>query len=102
MPFKYPPPGTVLSPRDFVDSVNVIHDDGAASYSLAEIEWEGKKCIAIRWNVARREQDDPNKQSGAKMSVGMPSSHGIPVWFILPDDLFDKNSAAYKKLQKFL
>lgn len=80
----YHDPHTVLSPRDFVSNVRVLHDGGVGSFSVALIEFEGVDCLAMRWNVARREEDDPVKISGQKICVGMPSSRGYPVWFVLP------------------
>lgn len=87
---RYYEPNNVRSPRDFVDSVSVIFDGGPESYSFAKIVWEGNECYGIRWNVARREWDDPNKISGAKICVGVPSSRGYPTWFILPYDFLHK------------
>ncbi|MDP1728433.1 MAG: hypothetical protein Q8M15_16735 [Bacteroidota bacterium] len=88
---RYFNPKDVRSPRDFVEDVIVMHDGGSGEilsqngFSLAKILWEGDYCYGIRWNVARREWDDPDKVSGLKICVGVPSSHGYPVWFILPE-----------------
>ena len=95
---KYFDPKDVTSPADFINEVNVIYDGGDDSFSLAKVNWEGNDCIAIRWNVARREYDDAEKQNGNKQCVGMPSSHGYPVWFILPEELLDRSSEIWEKI----
>ena len=102
MAFDYHLPHTILSPKDFVDNVRIIFDGGETSYSLAIIEWEGVDRLAMRWNVARREYDQIQKQNGTIKSVGMPSSRGYPVWFVLPPELFDINSVPNRNLQPFL
>jgi hypothetical protein len=89
---NYTPPNTVTSPRDYISNLCVLFDGGEDSVSVARLHWEGKPCIAMRWNVARREWDDPEKKSGKKVCVGMPSSHGFPVWFLLPDELLEEES----------
>lgn len=96
---KYVKPNLVTSPRDFIGNVEVIYNGGAESFSLAKIEWEGSPSYAIRWNVARREWDDPVKISLKKECVGMPSSHGYPVWFVIPDEFLDKDSEIWKLLE---
>lgn len=103
MPYNYHDPKTVTSPREFIETpINVIYDGGINSYSIAKFKWEGSECYGIRWNIARREYDDPEKASGRVKCVGMPSSHGLPVWFILPSDLIDKNCNGFKELEKLL
>lgn len=81
---RYVKAADVVSPRDFVRNVNVIFDGGLHSFSIAELEWEGEECFGMRWNVARNEWDRKDKQNGSSICLGMPTSHGIPVWFILP------------------
>jgi len=93
-------PATVTSPRDFIDQVRVIFNGGPSSVSVAEITWEGTKCIGMRWNVARREFDDPDKIAMLKVCAGMPTSRGYPVWFILPEDIVDPNSDLFKSLRR--
>lgn len=101
---EYTPPQEVTSPRDCIDNVQVIHDGGlgegdeAKAYSVATIEWEGVSCLAIRWNVAQREWEDPEKVSGERVCVGMPSSRGYPVWFILPKEILDADSDVRRKI----
>ena len=94
----YTPPGTVTSPQDYVSNVQVIFDGGPDRFSVAKLDWDGQPCIAIRWNVARREWDDPDKESGKTTAVGMPSSRGYPVWFILPDELLKRDSEIWKTI----
>jgi hypothetical protein len=86
---RYTLPQNVVSPQDFVRNVRVIHDGGEESFSLALLEWESGTCIGIRWNIARREWEDPTKVREERECVGMPTSRGYPVWFILPDDISD-------------
>lgn len=95
---NYTPPQAVTSPQDYVKIIQVIHDGGNDGYSVAKIEWDEEPCLAIRWNIAAREWDDPAKQSGQKVCVGMPSSRGYPVWFVLPDEILNKDSEVRKKI----
>lgn len=74
----------VISPQKYVRSVKVIFDGGLHSFSIAEIEWDGGICIGMRWNVARNEWERDDKKNGNCICLGMPTSHGKPVWFILP------------------
>lgn len=93
-------PDQVTSPQDYVSNVRVLHEGPEDSFSLAIIEWEGEDCFAIRWNVARREWDDPEKINETKQCVGMPSSHGYPVWFVLPNEMINPTSAVWKIIDK--
>ena len=95
----YIDPQNVTSPKDFVEEVQVLYNDGPEGVSMARIIWEGKECLGIRWNIARREWDENEKINDKKQCVGMPSSRGYPVWFILPDNFFDKNSSLFKNIQ---
>jgi len=101
---RYVNPRNVIGPQDYVLDVQVLYDGGgtvaANSFSLARIKWEGRECFAIRWNVAIREFDDPEKQQG-KECVGLPSSHGYPVWFVLPDDMVNTSSEAWKEINRY-
>lgn len=97
---NYTSPGTITSPRDYISNIRVIFDGGEASFSLAKLDWEGKPCFAMRWNVARREWDDIEKSSGKKVCVGMPSSHGYPVWFVLPDTFINKDPEIWGLIDK--
>lgn len=80
----YHAPNTVISPQDGVRNIRVIFDGGEESFSLARIEWYGDECLAMRWNVSHREWEVPEKVNEMRRCVGMPVSHGLPVWFILP------------------
>jgi len=97
---RYINPIQVTSPQDFISNVRVLFDGGEESFSIAQINWEGTDCYAIRWNIARREWDDPEKQNETKNCIGMPSSHGYPVWFVLPDEFLDKESEVWKIIEK--
>ena len=77
----YTLPQAVTSPRDYIKKIHVIHDGGDRGYSVAKLEWE-----------------DPDKVSGQKVCVGMPSSHGYPVWFVLPEDILNKESEVRKPI----
>jgi hypothetical protein len=85
------PAANVTSPRDCVSNIRVIYDGGDGSlpgsfpFSLARLDWDGTPSYAMRWNVAQREWDDPDKISLSKVCAGMPTSRGYAVWFILPD-----------------
>ena len=98
---KYFPSAKVISPTDYVSNIKVLYDGGDNSVSVASLKWEGKPCIAMRWNIARREWDDPEKIENKKTCIGMPSSHGYPVWFILPDELFNSQSDLNKAIDDF-
>ncbi|MFP4243384.1 MAG: hypothetical protein ACLFTW_15560 [Chitinispirillaceae bacterium] len=98
---KYVKPEQVTSPQEYLSDISVVYDGGEKSFSIARINWDGTGQFAIRWNVARREWDDPSKQSEAKECVGMPSSRGYPVWFVLPDELMDKDSDVWEKIREF-
>ena len=63
---KYFPPIKVISPTDYVSNVKVLYDGGDDSVSVASLEWEGNPCIAMRWNIARREWDDSEKIKNKK------------------------------------
>ena len=52
----------------------VIYQNDA--WTLVEGEYDGKYSVAIRWN-------------GSGEEAGFPTSHGRPVWFVLPDELAD-------------
>lgn len=85
--YRYFPPDKVISPKSCIEEVIPLFDGGitAGAYCVAEIKWNGKKCLGIRWNVNEREWDDPEKKSGLKPCIGEPNSRGYPTWFILPD-----------------
>jgi len=84
----YHPPHTVLRPRRYIRSIDVLYDGGADGFSLAMIDWEGTPHIGIRWNVAHKEHSDERKRTGLDMCHGSPAPDGRPSWFILPRELF--------------
>ncbi len=89
--YKYHEPQNVLSPRRCVNSVTPLYDGGEdEAFSLAIVNWQGKDCIGIRWNITHGEWDDENKKSGQVTCVGEPNSRGYPTWFILPDDFLNQ------------
>ena len=103
MPFIYHAPHKVANPKKFIQKVTVLYDGGDEGFSLAIIDWEGTDHIGIRWNVAIKEQNDVSKRSGQVICDGSPSLKGIPLWFILPrelfnPELFDKDSNTFMKL----
>jgi hypothetical protein len=99
---NYRNPQQVTSPRDFVEVIEIINDGGEEGASIARINWEGSPVIGVRWNVARREWDDETKQREERECVGMPSSRGNPVWFVLPDELLNKESEAWRAIERAL
>ena|ERR1043166_622384 len=99
------PAANVTAPRDCVSNIRVIYDGGDGSspgsspFSLAQLDWVGKTCFAIRWNVAHREWDDPDKISGSKTCLGLPSSRGSAVWFILPDEMVKQDAKIWSLIR---
>jgi hypothetical protein len=47
---SYLRPDEVLSPKNRVRIVEVIHDPGENRMSVARIVWDGEEVIATRWN----------------------------------------------------
>ena len=78
-------PDTVRSPKTHWELHNiqysagegVLYDGGEGQDALAIGRWDGKPCLAIRWNG-----------QGAS-PVGSPQSRGLPTWFILPEWMYD-------------
>ena len=102
MTMKYYAPNDVTSPKDCVRNIEVLYDGGDDFVSVASLDWKRIPSIAMRWNVAQREWNDSEKKKGKKECVGMPSSHGYPVWFILPKELFDQQSDLRQAIEKYL
>jgi hypothetical protein len=98
-------PHEVISPQDHVKFIEIIHDgkdgegNGEDAFSIAKLTWDGKPCIGIRWNIAINEFKDEKKINGDSKCVGIPSSRGFPVWFIIPNELLDPNSEIFKRIQ---
>jgi hypothetical protein len=82
----------VISPQDAISNVDVIFDGGEDSVSIARITWFGNVVVAMRWNIALREWDVPEKADDTRECLGMPVSRGYPTWFILPEEMFNANS----------
>jgi hypothetical protein len=97
---RYRKPEAVLSPKDTVSNVKEIYDGGEDSISVAKLQWHNETVYGIRWNVAMREWDDSEKQSERKECLGLPISRGNPVWFIIPQELLDRNSELWKKIDE--
>jgi len=95
-------PATVLSPKDCIQSVEVIFDGkDNPTYSVAIVEWQGIKKIGVRWNINQREWSDQSKQNG-KECLGEPNSRGYATWFMLPEGLVDsliKNDELGEKIK---
>jgi hypothetical protein len=77
MPVK---PQDVKSPREHWVLIDVLLE--TPNWSLAVGAWDGRRCLAARWNG----DDDHPK--------GNPVSHGVPTWFVLPEEFFDPLLAA--------
>ena len=99
---RYYAPNDVISPKDCVSNIEVLYDGGEDSVSVAYLDWDGISHIAMRWNVAHREWKDSEKKKGKNDCVGMPSSRGYPVWFILPKELFDQQSDLRQAIENHL
>ncbi|MDQ2178002.1 hypothetical protein [Marinifilum sp. D714] len=98
---NYKDPKKVLSPKDAISKVDVIYDGGENSISIAKIIWNGEEVIGMRWNVAMREWHNKEKIAG-KQCLGMPTSSGHSVWFVVPNDFFDRNSDLWKEIESKL
>lgn len=70
----YLKPAQVVSPKDKIRNIKPIVDRGEREHSLALLTWDNTNVLAIRWN-------------GSDAHPGNPQSHGLPTWFILPDEL---------------
>jgi hypothetical protein len=89
---NYMRPEMVRSPKNMLSGLNVLLDKGEGEWSLAEVIWEKKERLAVRWNGSFDEKNH---------GVGTPQSRGLPMWFILPDDdEFFKTIDKYKKTKK--
>ena len=72
MPVK---PQQVRSPKERWTLVDVVLD--TPDWSLAIGEWDGEPCLVARWNG---DNDHPK---------GNPVSHGMPTWFVLPQEFYE-------------
>lgn len=68
-------PQDVKSPKEHWTLIDVLIE--TADWSLALGEWDGDRRLAVRWNG-----DDERPK-------GNPVSHGMPTWFVLPDEFID-------------
>lgn len=66
-------PENVLSPKANVQNVRVLSNTGEDGWSLAELFWDNRPVLGIRWN------------GGKSNPLGNPQSRGVPMWFVLPD-----------------
>ena len=73
----YVPPAAVTSPRDRLELLGVILDEGTSELAIAHGLWEGNHVMLIRWNGSQRNGD----------GLGHPQSTGHSVWFVLPSFL---------------
>ncbi|WP_165006850.1 MULTISPECIES: hypothetical protein [unclassified Enterococcus] len=83
-------PQEVNAPKEKIEVIAII-EDGVKSrkgYSIALVNWKGKKSIAVRWD------------GDSQLDKGFPiTANGYhPAWFILPDKLTDLYSQDYVKL----
>lgn len=68
-------PQDVKSPKDHWTLFDVLVE--TEDWSLAVGEWDGQRRLAARWNG-----DDERPK-------GNPVSHGMPTWFMLPNEFID-------------
>lgn len=76
----YVDPDKVNSPKGSVRNLEVVFNSHAsgmeADWAVAELEWDGKPVVGIRWNG---DEGEPG--------IGNPQSRGHPTWFIVPPEL---------------
>jgi len=71
-------PANVVSPREKLRNLRIIHTNPDEAWSVAEFEWfheddgEWRPRVGVRWDGARGE-------------LGNPQSSGHPTWFLLPE-----------------
>ena len=75
---EYVDPTIVQGPKRHVDNVRVIYDGGEWQSAVAELEWDGKPSVGIRWNGSSEGQP-----------LGHPQSRGYPIWFQVPPEFAD-------------
>ncbi|RYF04152.1 MAG: hypothetical protein EOO77_30040 [Oxalobacteraceae bacterium] len=82
-------PWNARSPKSRMDafSLNVIHTDAADGWSVAELMWDGRARIGLRWD------GDLNNP----LDLGNPASHGHGMWFIMPEDMVGKMLAGVER-----
>ncbi|MGI9250100.1 MAG: hypothetical protein ACR2PR_02735 [Pseudohongiellaceae bacterium] len=69
----------MVSPNDVTgkdrELIKVLYE--GQGWSVAEVKWQGREAVGIRWD-GEKEED-----------IGFPNARGNPVWFVVPDDLAD-------------
>jgi hypothetical protein len=76
----YIDPSEVTSPQANISRVRPIIDKGAGEWSAALITWNRSPAVGLRWNGEEME--------GRKTPhPGNPQSRGLPIWFIVPDEV---------------
>ena len=81
---SYIDPQTVVSPKSWVKSVEVLYNDGPGSWSAAVLDCVeedsgvriSKEHVGIRWNGSEDEK-----------GMGAPQSRATPIWFLVPSEL---------------
>jgi hypothetical protein len=78
----YIPAKDVVSPKDMLKVIRVLSDPGPSTDSIGVVSyaagfWEDRPVILSRWNGT----NDGNP-------IGTPQSRGLPVWFVLDDNMY--------------
>jgi hypothetical protein len=78
---KYVHPSDVISPKQHLNLIAVLDDEGPGegNSAMALIRWDNKLALAMRWNG---DDEDENP-------IGNPQSRGVPTWFVVPDKYVD-------------
>lgn len=71
---SYIEPKDAKSPRERWGLIDVLYNGGPNDHAVAIGEWEGVRCLAMRWNGT---DESP---------AGNPQSRGNPTWFIVPKE----------------
>src|ERR1019366_4725314 len=87
----YVDPNSGQSPRGLVEDIHVVYDKGPTqfSWSIAQLKWDKRPAVGIRWNG---DIDKPGS--------GQPQSRGNATWFILPDEIADAVISAATALER--
>ena len=74
---SYLSPVQVTAPKDqwHLDGGDVIYDGGENGSSIAFGTWNGRPCLAARWNGSLNDE---------RAKKGNPISRFQPTWFVLP------------------
>jgi hypothetical protein len=91
---SYTPPEMVTSPKEKVKELKIVYDGDEGGWSLALMLWEGKPTVGIRWNGGSGDKRFP--------VIGTPQSHGVPTWFLLPEEVGDVVLALVRTMKKGL